>query len=125
MLEFELENLADGASVPVEVYVHPANSDINGYLKFNHQGQFWYNIAEAIDTVNGATRIRFTLEDGGPYDDDPDAGEIKDPGGPFILRSSSSAQPIPTLQRWGLIALILSLGLGLTVLRRRKRLIHH
>jgi hypothetical protein len=66
----------------------------------------------------GSNSVTFTLVDGGAGDDDGSVnGSIHDPSG---LGFAASAQSIPTLSEWGLLALTGLMGLfGLRQMRRR------
>jgi len=122
MLKFELTGLED-AQVMVDVFVFQENIDIDTYFKFNQQDQLWENIAEEISSMNGSTRIRFTLVDGGAYDADGNAdGTISDPGGPGIMQNRvipGAPTSIPSLQVWGLLVLIAAMAAALGVRRRQ------
>jgi hypothetical protein len=54
---------------------------INGYYKKNASGG-WVNLATAVVTENGKTRLDFAITDGGEFDSNPAPGVIGDPGAP-------------------------------------------
>jgi autotransporter-associated beta strand protein len=54
---------------------------INGYYKQNAAGA-WVNLATAVVTENGKTRLDFAITDGGEFDSNPAPGIIGDPGAP-------------------------------------------
>jgi hypothetical protein len=54
---------------------------INGYYKQSSSGA-WVNIATAVVTENGKTRLDFAITDGGEFDSNPAPGVIGDPGAP-------------------------------------------
>jgi hypothetical protein len=76
----------------------------------------WYQMTGA--TVSGNS-ITFTIVDNGPGDADPATGVIADPAGPG--NAPNSAQSIPTMSEWAMIALSGLLGLfGIKRLARRR-----
>ena len=76
----------------------------------------WYQMTGA--TVSGNS-ITFTIVDNGVGDADPATGVIADPAGPG--NAPNSAQSIPTMSEWAMIALSGLLGLfGIKRLARRR-----
>jgi len=93
LIAFQADASALGASKSFSLYVDGKIS-VNGYWK--QVGNDWVNLASAefggkIVTEGGKTRLDFTIEDGGRFDNDGKAdGIITDPGA-IGFRSTSSS----------------------------------
>ena len=105
----------------------PANAQ---YWKFGKTADnataHWYQLPNA--TISGNT-VTFTVTDGGVGDNDLLANSvIKDPGGVAVNSDTTPVTPttptaVPTLgeyARWMLILLVLGMGMGALVLKRRE-----
>ena len=77
----------------------------------------WYTFNNV--TVNSSTSITLHLQDGQLGDDTGVDGIIVDEGGPG---QALAAAAIPTMTEWGMIILIVLLGIGSVYYLRRRRL---
>lgn len=90
----------------------PASLATNGYWQQQRLTGDWTNLAEGVTTEGGQTLIRFSLEDGGPFDLDGAAnGRLSALGGPG--QDYVNSAPIPTLHPLVLaVPALLLAGLG-------------
>jgi hypothetical protein len=114
LLDFKLNGCSSSATVTV-TYSAPLPSGTATFYKQQGSGAYTPFTASIDRNTNSVT---FTLIDGGLGDDDGAVnGSIHDPSG---LGFAASAESIPTLSEWGLIALAGLMGLlGLRQMRRR------
>ncbi len=79
-LQFNAEGVAPSASEIFTIHL-PYDRRIAGAMKFNRFSQQWDMIGTVTHDGTTATAIRFTLQNGGPYDADGDANnnQIRDP----------------------------------------------
>ena len=96
----------------------PASVATNGYWQQHRLTGDWTNLAEGVTTEGGQTLIRFSLEDGGPFDLDGAAnGRLSALGGPG--QDYVNPAPIPTLHP--LVLAFLALMLAGSGWRMRQR----
>ncbi len=79
-LQFTADGVAASASEDFTIHL-PYDRRITGAMKFNRFSQQWDLIGTVTHDGTTATLIRFTLQNGGPYDADGDASnsQIRDP----------------------------------------------
>ncbi len=116
LLDFKLTGCSGGSVTVTVTYSQPIPSGATFWKAVN--GVYSAYNPQSNPTIIGASSVTFTLVDGGSGDDDGAVnGEIHDPSG---LGFAASAESIPTLSEWGLIALTGLMGLfGLRQMRRR------
>ena len=111
------------SELQLTVYFSPRNLSLVGVVKFNHLTQRW-DVLGTVDHSGDKTVIRYSLSDGGPYDDDRAVdSRIQDPVGAAALAigegGESRPTPIPSLTPMGLGVLVTLWVLLLIIMRRR------
>ncbi len=112
---FTVEDVISGSTVHLVLFV-PYNATINGYYKWNNTTSQWDELENVTIThypADNKTKIEFSLDEGGPYDDNGNAIGLVDDGGPSI-----SATPVPFFGPLG--SLLLASLFGLFGYRRLK-----
>jgi hypothetical protein len=115
LLNFTIHNVPHGGTVTVAVTT-PADIPVGSIFYKCSSGVYTpYQGVTGLD--DGDNRFALTLTDGGEGDRDGlENGEIVDPGGIGV----HGAQPIPTLNEWGMVIMsILMLTIGTMMFRRR------
>lgn len=80
----------------------------------------WRRMTQGVTLTGNSVRLR--IADNGPYDTNPNVGEIDDPSGP-VTRAGGGAAPIPAVSGWGVLlgaSLLGLLGAWRQGWRRRK-----
>lgn len=103
LFDFTAKAAAPGSTENFSIFID-GDITINGYWKEVHSGASagtWVNLADAayggkIVTEQGKTRLDFSIQDGGIFDDDGKAdGTISDPGGPGFMVMATTAPSCP------------------------------
>ncbi|WP_156949880.1 FG-GAP-like repeat-containing protein [Simplicispira psychrophila] len=102
LFDFTAKAAAPGSTENFSIFID-GDITVNGYWKEVHSGASagtWVNLADAayggkIVTEQGKTRLDFSIQDGGIFDDDGKAdGTISDPGGPgFMVQAAAPTCP--------------------------------
>ena len=122
-LDFAVELAPAQSELHVTLYFSPRNLSLVGVVKYNHLTQRW-DVLGTVDHSGDKTIVRYSLSDGGPYDDDRAVdGQIQDPVGAAALAigegGESRPTPIPSLTPFGLGVLVAAWALLLIIMRRR------
>ena len=101
LFDFTAKAAAPGSTESFSIFID-GDIAVNGYWKEVQTGATkgtWVNLADPayggkIVTVQGKTRLDFSIQDGGMFDDDGKAdGVITDPGGPGFITPVSTTCP--------------------------------
>jgi hypothetical protein len=93
------------------------SGSVDGWEYWKFVNGDWVRITTGVTLAGNTATI--AIADNGPYDTNPNVGEIDDPSGPVAPRDRPA--PIPALSLWGLIANVALLGLLGAWRQRRQR----
>lgn len=96
VIDFALSGCSGGSVTVTTTY----SGSVEGMHYWKYVGGTW-KVLPATLAGNTAT---FTIADNGPFDTDPAAGRIADPGGPGLGAGGVTA--IPTLPPWAMVLLV-------------------